>query len=578
MPDSPETSRSLPWRGWCSVPRWCIALAVVFAVLTAVGYWTDRYDNLVYLRERPLGFALLLVCSFAAYALVLSWVSRLLDRAADASAGAACRSLRWRYPAYAGILLLCWLPWLVVCAPGSLSGDLFSQVPQWLGAEPMTAHHPPLSSAMYGTLFAIGSSIGGSNGALLAIMVAQALAMACALAYALRTVSRLGCPRVLSIGLTVFCAALPVFPTYAQWLVKDTLSSSALCVFMTLLLRQSFGLGETGCQRRWVALAVAGLLSCLLRNNNVFVVLVALAAFALAVPRRSDAARATGRRAALTAAAAVLAANLIVTNLLYPALGIAKGSVKEVLSLPFQQVARCVRDNMEDVTPEQREVIEETLGNSLEGIAASYDESISDPVKDSFQPTGNGGLLRFMAVWLELGMSHPADYLVAAIQGSNGYWYPFGVRAQESNFYSSQAPVSPVTGEEPLWETLGMEPATATFPEMATTAARVGWGLSQLPLISLLYHPATYLWIEAVLAFHVLFSVKKRSCLGMRPMAAGLLAATVILTLTCCASPVNALVRYALSLWFFLPLAAALPFLQKANTSPSEVDDKLLSD
>lgn len=546
-------------------------------MLTAVGYWTDRYDNLVYLRERPLGFALLLVCSFAAYALVLSWGSRLLDRAADASAGAACRSLRWRYPAYAGILLLCWLPWLVVCAPGSLSGDLFSQVPQWLGAEPMTAHHPPLSSAMYGTLFAIGSSIGGSNGALLAIMVAQALAMACALAYALRTVSRLGCPRVLSIGLTVFCAALPVFPTYAQWLVKDTLSSSALCIFMTLLLRQSFGLGETGCQRRWVALAVAGLLSCLLRNNNVFVVLVALAAFALAVPRRSDAARATGRRAALTAAAAVLAANLIVTNLLYPALGIAKGSVKEALSLPFQQVARCVRDNMEDVTPEQREVIEETLGNSLEGIAASYDESISDPVKDSFQPTGNGGLLRFMAVWLELGLSHPADYLVAAVQGSNGYWYPFGVRAQTSNFYSSQAPVSPVTGEEPLWETLGMEPATAMFPDAASMAARVSWRLSQLPLVSLLYHPATYLWLESALALHVLSSGKKR-CLGMRAMAAGLLAASVVLTLTCCASPVNALVRYALSLWFFLPLAAALPFLQKANTSPAEDDDKLLSD
>lgn len=577
MPDSPETARSLPWRGWCSVPRWCIALAVVFAVLTAVGYWTDRYDNLVYLRERPLGFALLLVCSFAAYALVLSWVSRLLDRAADASAGAACRPLAWRCPVYVGILLLCWLPWLIVCAPGSLSGDLFSQVPQWLGAEPMTAHHPPLSSAIYGTLFAMGSAIGGSNGALLAIMVAQALAMACALAYALRTVSRLGCPRVLSIGLTVFCAALPVFPTYAQWLVKDTLSSSVLCAFMTLLLSQSFGLGEAGCPRRWVVLAVAGLLSCLLRNNNVFVVLVALVAFALVVLRGSDGAGVAGRRAALSVAAAVLAANLLVTNLLYPALGIAKGSVKEVLSLPFQQVARCVRDNMDDVTPEQREVIENTLGNSLEGIAASYDESISDPVKDSFQPTGNDYLMRFMGVWLELGLSHPADYLVAAIQGSNGYWYPFGVRAQESNFYSSQAPVSPVTGEEPLWETLGMEPATAAFPDAASMAARVSWRLSQLPLVSLLYHPATYLWLEVVLALHVLLSSKKR-CLGMRAMAAGLLAAALVLALTCCASPVNALVRYALSLWFFLPLAAALPFLQKANTSPAEDDDKLLSD
>ena len=561
-----------------AVPIWCVVLAAFFSLCTSVGYWTDRYDNLVYLRERPLGFVALLVCSFVAYVLVLACGSRLLDRLAGAPAGAWRRPLAWRYPVYVAILLLCWLPWLVTCAPGSLSGDLFSQVPQWLGAEPMTAHHPPLSSAIYGTLFAMGSAIGGSNGALLAIMAAQALAMACALAYALRTVSRLGCPCALSIALTVFCAVLPVFPTYAQWLVKDTLSSSALCVFMTLLLRQSFGLGEAGRPRRWAVLAVAGLLSCLLRNNNVFVVLAALGAFALAVPRGSGGAGAAGRRAALSVAAVVLAANLLVTNLLYPALGIAKGSVKEVLPLPFQQVARCVRDNMEDVSPEQREVIEKTLGNSLEGIAASYDESISDPVKDSFQSTGNEDLMRFMVVWLELGLFHPADYLVAAIQGSNGYWYPFGVRAQASNFYSSQVPVSPVTGEEPLWETLGMEPATATFPEMATTAARVGWGLSQLPLISLLYHPATYLWLEAVLALHVLFSVKKRSCLGMRAMAAGLLAAAIVLTLTCCASPVNALVRYALSLWFFLPLAAALPFLQKANTSPSKVDDKLLSD
>ena len=540
-----------------------------------MGYWTDRYDNLVYLRERPLGFVALLVCSFIAYVVALSCGSRLLERAA-LTADDGYRTLSWGYLVYVAILLLCWLPWLVVCAPGSLGSDLFTQIPQWLGAEPMTMHHPPLSSAIYGILFSLGHALGGSSAALLVIMCAQTLAMSCALAYALRTVSLLGCPRPVAITLILFCALLPVFPTYAQWLVKDTLSSSALCVFMTLLLRRSFGLG--GGPRTLALVAASGLLACLLRNNNVFVVLGALVVYALLCPSRPDGGEALGRRAALATGAIVLAANLVVVNVLYPALGIAKGSVKETLSLPIQQVARCVRDNLEDVTPEQREVIERTLGNSLEGIAASYDESISDPVKDSFQSAGTEDLLDFMRVWLELGLSHPADYLVAAIQGSNGYWYPFGVRAQTSNFYSSQVPVSPVTGEERLWEMLGMEPAGAASPEGASAAAGFSWNISQLPVISLLYHPATYLWIEVSLTLSTLFSGKVKERPEKREMGASLLAAAVLLALTCCASPVNANVRYALPLWFFLPFALALPFLQKADTSSCKLGDMLVNE
>lgn len=45
----------------------------------------------------------------------------------------------------------------------------------------------------------------------------------------------------------------------------------------------------------------------------------------------------------------------------YPMLNVQKGSTREMLSLPFQQTARYLRDNPQDVTEDEKKIISAVL-------------------------------------------------------------------------------------------------------------------------------------------------------------------------------------------------------------------------
>lgn len=65
-----------------------------------------------------------------------------------------------------------------------------------------------------------------------------------------------------------------------------------------------------------------------------------------------------------------------------PSLKITGGSVRESLSVPFQQTARYVRDYGDEVTEEVKEAIDSILRYDL--LASKYNPNLSDPVKKLF--------------------------------------------------------------------------------------------------------------------------------------------------------------------------------------------------
>ena len=69
----------------------------------------------------------------------------------------------------------------------------------------------------------------------------------------------------------------------------------------------------------------------------------------------------------------------VFNSILLPVWGITPGSKGEMLSIPFQQTARYVKEYPEDIMEQERLAIDNLL--QYDKLAEAYNPSLSDPVK-----------------------------------------------------------------------------------------------------------------------------------------------------------------------------------------------------
>lgn len=421
-----------------------------------------------------------------------------------------------------GLILLFWLPYLLLCRPGSVTYDGMYQLEQYFGLTEATNHHPWLSTLLMGWIVSLGGD-SLSLGIFLYIIF-QSLVCAAALAGVCWQVWVLAGRTAAWLSLAFF-ALVPNFGGYAQMFVKDTLffgvfAAFFLCVVLFLKARGKAGLPL------WAGLLLTGLLCALLRNNGLYIVVPTL--FLLIPAARSLAAR----LGAAGLGVAVLAIYLCFNQVLLPAWGVAPGSVREVLSLPFQQTARYVRVCGDTLTEEEIAVIDGVL--DYETLVTSYDPRVSDPVKNTYH--GDSEALRaYLGLWLRQGLRRPDVYLEATLNSMFGYFLP-GYRYGPfgGNYFFMQASE----------RGLEVEFAHPNAPQLADAFSRL-W--SQTPGLELLNAPGTFSWLLVLASVALLRRRRGIALIACLPLwlALGI----------CCVSPVNALVRY------MLPIMAATPLL-----------------
>ena len=117
------------------------------------------------------------------------------------------------------------------------------------------------------------------------------------------------------------------------------------------------------------------------------------------------------------AAAAVLSLNCIV----FPLLNVEPGSIREMLSLPFQQTARYLRDAGWDVTEEEKAAIDRVLDYDV--LAESYDPDLSDNVKSTYHGETED-LKDYFSAWFQMLLRHPGIYIQATMNNYYQYFYP----------------------------------------------------------------------------------------------------------------------------------------------------------
>lgn len=298
------------------------------------------------------------------------------------------------------VLLICYLPAFLALYPGTLGYDGPIQVAMCYGSIPISTHHPLFHTWLLGGIIWIGKFIFGSyNAGLILYSLMQAITVLLAVSATFWVLRRDGLPMWILLLLLLYVAFSPYLQVLAFATTKDVLFGA---FFLYFLLLFKLALEPQPPFGRWiyVLLFCAALLSCLTRNQGIYIMLGMLMLSLIGRMKAQISLALTG------AILGMALFSLTTTHLLH----IHEGDAREMFSVPMQQVARVFQHGGE-LTDEQKTAVYQII--PPEGIA-SYDEKVADAVKGYFNTAElKRDLPRYLRTYWQIGMQNPRIYFDA---------------------------------------------------------------------------------------------------------------------------------------------------------------------
>jgi len=275
------------------------------------------------------------------------------------------------------------------------------------------------------------------------------------------------------------------------------------------------------------------LLVCLFRNNGIYTVLLSFPLLIIFLK---------GNRIKLAIILIIpITLNMIINNVVFPAFSISKGSVRETLSIPFQQIARYKTHHEEEFSKQDIEKINKIINYGR--LIKLYNPELSDPVKATFnKDSTREDLMNFFQVWWKHLKKHPTTYIQATLNNTYGYFY---IERETIELIYKGNHIRHLSNLEEF--DVGYDENTEELRNSIIEFIKL---LRNLPIINIVFSVGAYFWAYLIIAGYLIYSKRKKLLIILSPIA--------VLILTCVASPVNAYMRYLLPYMFVLPLIIIL--------------------
>lgn len=326
-------------------------------------------------------------------------------------------------------MFLGYMPCYLSYFPGIMSYDSGWITRQALGIIPFDNFHPFLHTIIWTGCIKIEQMTGIPQLGLVIYSVGQALLVTALFTYIVYFMVRRNVNRSFVVITYLFYMLCPTIVVFSLITTKDILFGASVAL-LTILLLQIWEMKESAITGKTFFLFTAvGILSCLLRNNMIYAVIAAGIIIILLCK--------TIRKQMAACFFAIAAVYFFTTGLIYPRmLGVQPGDVKEMLSVPFSQIARVYTMEPDKITEEEKQLI-----LKYNPTAREYNELFADPVKDSFNSEAFlENKKEFFELWGALLKKAPLTYIEAFLTLNVPYWYPEadGIRTYiETGNYSS---------------------------------------------------------------------------------------------------------------------------------------------
>lgn len=335
---------------------------------------------------------------------------------------AAARVSAKRWAAFAALMFVLWLPYLLAWWPGFVFGDTGESLKQIYGMQVLNNHHPVLYTLFIkvciwvAALFGKGATVGCAlycviQMAFMATVFGYLFAWICA---RLNLAWWVGFALSVVFGMTSYIGAFSI----AMW--KDPIFTAAFLGITVMLVDYRCRGGEV--RARWVCVwALLVLAGMFLRNNGMFAVVALLAClvFIRVATRKKAGFSACGQNAVIAVTAACLAVYLVVTGPVFSLMGAESSPKVESYGILLNQMGRVAATGGE-MDEEEAAYLDALL--PLEEYAEVYHPACVDPLKwdEDFDSEALGD--DFFSTWFSLFTKNPATYFEAWELQTFGYW------------------------------------------------------------------------------------------------------------------------------------------------------------
>ena len=438
-------------------------------------------------------------------------------------------------------LLILYLPYMIYSFPGILTSDTVAQLENgyaalFAGSSSLKNHHPIVHTLLLYGFTRFGALVFHSTNIGLGLF---SLLQICFLFFTIGWLMQFLLERHVSsrcLGLIfLFYVLSPRIRNYMFLLVKDTWFAGFLLLFLVELYRiltvQNWSSVEKWYHRGMFLFSVLGIF--FFRQEGVY--LIVLTSLVVLIFTR--------RRFFLQLAAFTFAGFLLYTQVILPACDVRPSNPREMLSIPFQQTARYLRDAGDDVTPEEKAAISAIL--DYEGLPELYNPNLSDPVKATYDDeTGLDELITYFQAWYQMLLRHPDIYVQATMNNLYAYFYPGGFTTKLYSYDNSTEHLDELN--ESLADYGASFHYPAAFDSVRQKLETIRESIFQLPGLVYLNYTATYIWMLILWFF---YCIRRRNHKGLL-----LLTPLMIVLLVCMAGPTYGwYFRYAYSIAFCLP-------------------------
>ena len=448
-------------------------------------------------------------------------------------------------------IVICWLPYIISYYPIILSPDPSFQIRQFFGIRTkyadyailldenvvMTNHHPVTHTMLLGGCLKLGTMIGNDNLGLFFYSIIQISVLASVLAFSIYYLQKMGLKTKYLIGVLLIYALVPMFPLYAMSGVKDVLFGAFIFLYFIFL----HNLVKTKCEGyKWwnyLLIIILLILICLFRNNGIHVLILSLP-FTLIIARKKW-------KQLLTVMVCVFGFYGVFDKVILPYYKITPGSIREVLSVPFQQTARLAKYHGDEFTEEEIATIDKILG--YDDLAERYDSELADPVKNEFNKYATDeDLKKYFKVWFNGLIKHPGTYIEATMNNVYGFFY-----SEKTKWYVYYNFDNRITENGFDYHYNSLETSRNILSEYAVA-------FPYIPGIGLISNIGFNVWIIFTLFAYAIYKKLYKNILVLAP--------ALILILVCVVGPANTYFRYALPFIFAMPFIIGV-FLEKRENN-----------
>ena len=533
-----------------------IVISIILGIITVIGIGYSLSDSIISLLTNPMDLFKVLIIFFSYVIMFYSIIIKIREIDIDRIFINDSKVLSFYTKHFVLItiliLLLCWLPYIVIYYPGGATGDTSDSIFQFFHSNKswnldtinlldkniyINKHHSVLFTVLLGNFIKLGNLFVSNDFGLFLFVIFQVIVLLIIFGYMFNYLKELNIPIWIIISLMIYFCGSVIIAKYSVTLVKDTLSSAFTLLYVIFLHQIVSNYNAFFENKKKILLLIITMLLVMMFRNNGIITIIFSFPFLVFIYKK---------KRIINIFLLVLIIFVSYNNYLLPSLGVSNGSIKEVLTVPFMQLARTVKYKGNSFTDLEKERINKVCDFGLLGIV--YNPDLADNVKDSYKKGATASdLYNLFLIWEKYLVKYPYIYIESFINSTYGYFYlPYDkieIKIYTNNSLYEQDDVKfvRVKSLENIKEVSNQYLKNTKKNLFITFFNNVG-----INVLLLIFSSG-----------YVIYKKRYRYLIPLSPL--------IITLLVCLLSPVNGSYRYTLSIFYSIPIIVLIIYSLRRN-------------